>query len=320
MRPIPLRRPQPPRSGLPGPGRAAVAAVAMLVILILALASPEPMHAQDTGWFPDRSAFAPLLADPQGPGFRGSFVLADRGDDSVWDPYEGSNVEAEVTLGHHFGVYRIQEEDRTRGRPAVDLGFEVAVFTRFFMESAQKDLIHADYRVGLPLAVAYRGWEARLEPYHYSSHLGDDFVRAVGTQPRLVDGEPKLFEQVSREGVELIVAHRPVPALRIYGGGRANYHANELAEESLARFGLEFDPGGGAGKGLGAWPFVAVDLQAAGNATGVSGTGAAGMLLRLPGQVLRLEARGHFGPTAIGQLRGRDVDERYLGLGLRLEL
>lgn len=324
MRPIPLHRPRPPRSGEPGPGRAPVGAAAMLVILALALISPEPMPAQDTGWFPDRSAFAPLLADPQEPGFRGSFVLADRGgssgwDPSGWDPYRGTNVEAEVTLGHHFGVYRFQEEDPTRGRPAVDLGFEVGVFSRFFMETAQKDLIHADFRVGFPLAVAYRGWEARLEALHYSSHLGDDFIRAVRTQPRLVDGERKLFEQVSREGVELIVAHRPVPALRLYAGGRANYHANELAEESLARFGLEFDPGGGAGKGLGAWPYVAADLQAADNATGVSGTGAAGMLLRLPGQVLRLEARGHFGPTAIGQLRGRDVDETYLGLGLRLE-
>lgn len=277
----------------------------------LAAAGPPAAAAQESGWFPDRSAFAPLLADPQESGFRGSFVVADRPDLAA---YPGSNIEAEVTLGHQFGVYRFQEEDRSRGRPAVDLSFEVGVFSRFFMESPQKDLIHVDYRVGIPLALAYRGWEARLEAVHYSSHLGDDFVRIARALRRA-----GLFDQVSREGVELIVAHRPVPALRLYAGGRANYHANELAEESLARFGVEWDPGGGAGKGLGAWPFAAVDLQAADNATGVSGTGAAGVLLRLPGQVLRLEARGHVGPTAIAKLRGHDLDETFLGLGLRLE-
>ena len=308
MRPIPLRRLQPPGSGEPGPGRASVTAVPMLLLLLgLALVlSPEPMPAQDTGWFPDRSAFAPLLAAPQEPGFRGSFVVTDRSDLA---DYAGNNVEAEVNLGHQFGVYRFQEEDR--GRPAVDLGFEVGVFSRFFMENPQKDLIHVDYRVGFPLAVAYRGWEARLEVLHFSSHLADDYLRQVGAQL-------EELEQVSREGVELIVAHRPVPALRIYAGGRANFHANDLAEERMARFGVELDPGGGAGMGLGAWPFVAADVQATDHATGVSGTGTAGVLLRLPGQVLRLEARGHLGSTAIGQLR-HATDETYVGLGLRLE-
>ncbi len=280
------------------------------LILGIAAAAPTDAAAQDAGWFPDRSAFAPLLADPQESGFRASFVVADRPDLAA---YPGSNIEAEVSLGHQFGVYRFQEEDRGRGRPAVDLSFEVGVFSRFFMESRTKDLLHADYRVGFPLAVAYGGWEGRLELLHYSSHLGDDFL----ARSEIVS--PASLRQVSREGVELIVAHRPVPAVRLYAGGRASFHANELAEESLARFGVEWDPGGGAGKGLGAWPFAAADLQAADHATGVSGTGTAGVLLRLPGQVLRLEARGHVGPTAIAQLRGRDLDETFLGLGLRLE-
>lgn len=287
--------------------RRSLGLLSFLLAICLTL-PPAPAAAQDTGWFPDRSAFSPLLAAPQEPGFRGSFVLADRTDLS---DFPGTNVEAEVNLGHHFGVYRFQEEDRSRGRPALDLGFEVGISSRFFMESPQRDLIHVDYRVGLPLALAYRGWEGRLEALHFSSHLADDYLRRI-------DADLEDLDQISREGVELILARRPAPGLRIYAGGRANFHSNELAEETSARFGVEWDPGGGAGRGLGAWPFLAGDVRATDHATGLGGTGTAGVLLRLPGQVLRLEARGHFGPSSIGQLT-HATDETFLGLGLRLE-
>lgn len=282
--------------------------ILLTVLPLLLLADARRAAAQDgVELFPARSAFSPLLADPREPGFRGSFVLADRPESGG---FEGRNIEAEVALGHEFGLVRFSEEDVERGVPEVTFSVEVGIFTRFFMESGQKDLINADFRVGAPLALAYRGWEARLEYQHFSSHYGDDFVARF---------EPPL-QQASRDGFALVLARRFRPALRAYVGGRANFHANPGIEDAAARAGLEWDPGGGSGQGLGVWPFAAFDFQYADNTEEVAGTGTAGALLRLPGQTLRLELRGHFGPSPMGQLAFVQNDESFVGLGLRFEL
>ena len=69
------------------------------------------------------------------------------------DSIDGSNLEAQVAVGVRIPVVRFQEEGP--GRPAIDLGLEVAVFSRFFMESIEKEQIATDYRVGVPLGIRY---------------------------------------------------------------------------------------------------------------------------------------------------------------------
>lgn len=264
-----------------------------------------------TAWFPDSTAFRPLLAAPREVDLRGSLVVADRRAPAGAD-FEGSNLEAEVVLGHRIGVLRLQSA--AGGRPEIVLGFEVGVFNRFALETSEKDLIGVDYRVGLPLSLRAGGWSGRLVLLHVSSHLGDDFLTRFGF--------PEPRRQVTRDGLELTVARRLLPGLRVYGGGDLNFHANPGVERVAGRAGLEWDPAPGRtagpdGAGLQLWPFAAADFEATPETTGVAATGTAGLALRVGGMTLRLEARGHTGPSPLAHLDGRDED--FLGLGLRVD-
>jgi len=288
----------------------AVASLAALLPAGAGLRAQEPADAAaGTRWFPRGSPFPSLLADPREVGLRGSFILADR--PNLGD-YAGRNIEAAVAIGHRFGVVRFQSE--TARRPAVQLGFEVGAFSRFFMETAQKDLIDVTYRVGFPLSLAYRGWEGRLELLHESSHVGDDYLSRFGF-PRGPD------DQVSREGLEILVARRIAGAFRAYAGGDANFHANQEVERTDVRWGVEWEPLPPADRGLGArlaaWPYAAADFLLTEKNRRVAGTGAAGLGMRVQGVTVRLEARGHYGPSTMGQFR--NVSETFWGLGLRVE-
>lgn len=278
--------------------------------------------------FPDRTSFAPLLAAPREVTLRGGFVVADRdvepGPDDTFGDFEGANIEAEVALGHRVGVLRLRPE--TDRAPEVTLGFEVGVFTRFFMESSEKDLINADFRVGAPVSVRHGGWAGRLTLLHVSSHFGDDFVNRFGPPP----------SQTTRDGFELVLARRLTglaPALRIYGAGEWNFHVNRGVERTAGRLGLEWDgrpgPDGEEGRGAGpgkagapaadvvTWPYAGAEVRVTSRDQGVAGTGVGGLGLRVRGVTLRFEARGHFGPSPMGKLRFRD--ERFVGVNLRVE-
>lgn len=282
--------------------------------------APRPGDAAEAGvrWFPDTTAFAPLLAAPLEIGLRGAFLLADRPDleelsgaepaeGGLLGDFEGRNIEAEVALGLRLPVALFQRE--RPGRPSVALEFESGVFSRFFMETAQKDLINVDFRVGAPLSLGYRGWEARLELRHLSSHLGDDFAERFGAD---------LTRQFSEEGFELLVGRRLADrALRAYAGAEANFGISD--EEDVARTslrgGIEYDPGATRGEHT-VWPFAAFDLQVDQLTDRVSGTAVAGAAFRVGSAGFRLESRAHFGPSTMGRLR--EWDETFWGVGLRI--
>lgn len=321
--------PQVPRvKGAAGPaGR--LAAVSLLLLPLPRPASARPMEAgapslpiavsADTArgrsgptrggevrWFPGRTAFAPLLAAPGEVGLRGSFVYVDRGDRF----YRGRNLEADVEIGHRIPVVRLQPE--APGRPELAIGFEVGVLSRFFMQVPQKDLIDSDFRVGAPFSARYGGWEGRLTLLHVSSHLGDDFIARFA---------PPLGE-VTHDGIELLLARRVPGGLRLYAGGDLNFHVNPAVERVAGQAGLEWDPGwrsprtGGSAAEPAVSPFGALDVQATPIAPGLAGTVAAGVTFRVAGRELRLDARGHWGPSPLGQLR--TVRESFWGLGLRV--
>lgn len=324
-------------SGPPG-WASALAALALSAIATgpLAAVQPVPSAASATPggqagsdgaeWFPSRSSFAPLLAAPREVALRGAFLAADR--EEVPGDFRGTNLEADVALGHRLPVVRIQRA--REGRPELTLGFEVGVFTRFFMETPQKDLIAADFRVGVPLSTRWGEWRGRLTLLHVSGHLGDDFVDRFGSPAR----------QMTRDGLELLLARRLGDAVRLYGGAEWNFHVNEGVERAAARAGVEWDPdpGAGAGRsspsaggavhpddtggssdgsGVEAWPFAAGDARVTSLTEEVTGSAVGGLAVRVEGVVLRVEARGHVGPTALGELRTRD--ETAVGLGLRVE-
>lgn len=273
----------------------------VLVLAGLLLALPSAASAQER-LFPGESLMPRLDAGPLAPISRGAFVLADRPDSD----FAGRNLEAEVTLGHALPVLLMQPE--AEGRPALGLDFRVAVFSRFFMETPTRDLVAADYRVDIPFTFRYEAWEGRIGYQHYSAHLADDFVRRF---------EPPLFQH-SRDGFEAVVARRvPAADVRLYLGGRYAFHANPGVPESAAKAGVEWDPGDAREASSGAWPFLAADVEVRDDTDGLATTAVGGLRVRIRNQDFRLEARGHAGPTPMGQLEG--TDETFVGLGLRID-
>jgi len=253
-------------------------------------------------WFPDEPAFTPLLAAPREVGLRGSIIGADRPDAG---DFEGTNAEAEVSIGHRIPVVEVQSETATR--PRVVIGFEVGVFSRFFLETSTKDLINTDFRVGAPVSLRFKEWEGRAELLHVSSHIGDDFLRRF----------PTPGGQVSRDGFEFLLARRFLHGARAYLGLDYNFHVNEGVERSAARGGIEWNPHSVSHRRRLAWPFAAADFQLASKANRLAGTGSAGVLFDVNGKEISLELRGHFGPSPMGQLR--NTDENFIGIGLRVK-
>ena len=281
-----------------------------LVILCLVPLGPMaavPVAAQGVSrWFPDVEPFKPLIAAPREVQVRGSFVYANRPDGG----YDGGNIEAEVVVGHSLGIVRL-DDGSTQDR-AVTIGVEVGVFSRFFMETPQKDLINSDFRVGFPISIRSGSWEYRFMIRHFSAHLGDDYIVRFFDDTTLGG-----FTQTSKDGFEGLLARRLGESGRLYAGGEYNFHTNENMSRVGLRFGAEWDPVE-PGEGSGRWPFFAGDLEYTSFSEQLAATLVGGIALRVNSRLLRLEARARFGSTPMGHFR--ETDETYFGLGFALDL
>jgi hypothetical protein len=286
--------------------------LASLCLVTLVPLSPAPASAQlESIWFPDVEPFASLIATPREVQVRASFVYAARPGNLVdGDGYGGRNIEAEVAVGHTLGLVRL-DDGSAPGR-AMTLGIEVGIFSRFFMEAAQKDLINSDFRIGLPLSIRIGRWESRLTVRHVSSHLGDDYLVRF-----LEVSDLGGFGQTSKDGFEGIVARRVGESVRFYAGGDWNFHTNEKMSQATARFGGEWEPVQ-PGKDNGYWPFFASDFEYGSLSKQLGTTLVGGMVSRVSGQRFRLEARARFGSTPMGHFR--QSDETFYGLGFLLDL
>ncbi len=282
----------------------------MSALLFLALVGPSvrpaPLEGQETPrWLPGLRPFDPLLAAPRETQFRGSFILADRPD--ALD-YPGRNIKAEVVIGHSLDILRM-DGGSTIDR-AVTLGYELGIFSRFYMQSTQKDLINIDYRVGLPIAVRHDEWQVRITVRHMSSHVGDDYLTRFPESTLQRDGE---LLQRTKDGVEGLLARTFGGGGRIYAGGDLNFHINPRLSRGAFRTGLEWDPSG-SGADDRVWPFVAANLEYPSFTRNPGTTLVAGMGARVNGRLLRLEARGHFGSSPMMQMD--EMDESFFGLGI----
>ncbi len=263
------------------------------------------MGQETSRWLPGLRPFEPLIAAPRETQFRGSFVLADRPD--VMD-YAGRNIEAEVVVGHSLAILRM-DGGHTVDR-AVTLGYELGLFSRFYMESSQKDLINIDFRVGLPIAIRHDEWQVRITLRHMSSHVGDDYLTRFPESVMQQEGE---LLQRTRDGVEGPLARTFGSGGRIYAGGDFNFHINPRLSRAVLRTGLEWEPRG-AGTDDRVWPFVAGNFEYP-SFSGTPGTTlVAGMGAMVNRRLLRLEARGHFGSSPMGQIE--EAEEIFIGLGI----
>src|SRR5437588_700299 len=191
------------------------AAVRWLPVAVLAAV---PAAAQAPGPNPAPGAvFQPLLADPKEPQFFAAYL---------WErsprlaPRLGS-----VGFGQTIGV-------ATGGMWQVAIA--AAVFSQFNLARPTADLMNTDYRIGLPVTYRHAGLTTRLQLYHQSSHLGDEYM--VHANAQRVD--------LTFEAAELLLSQQ-LAAWRVYGGGEYLFtHSPADLRPGVLHGGVEYrEPG-----------------------------------------------------------------------------
>ena len=181
--------------------------------------------------FPQDSIHCPLLADPKEPRtfislLRGAFRTLD-------DPSGADTTIASVALGDSFGLVRWGGPNAGDG---VQLDVAGGIFAQFDFGAESKDLINADYVVGLPVTFRRSGFSTRVRIYHQSSHLGDEY---------LLRDERIQRENLSFESIELLVSQEAGP-FRVYVGGERLFRREpETLGAGLVHAGAEVRSGGG---------------------------------------------------------------------------
>jgi hypothetical protein len=257
--------------------------------------------------FPQDQTFCPVLADPKEPR---SFVSILRGTfRSLDDPSgQGTNI-ASVGLGDSFGLVRW-------GGPSAGEGVQVdvmgSIFAQFDLGSASKDLINADYIVGVPLTFRRSGFSTRMRLYHQSSHLGDEY---------LLREEDIERENLSFESVDILLSQEIGP-LRIYGGGERVFRREpDTVATKLFHGGLELRTGR-----AGPLQIVGgVDLKTTERhdwSPAISGRVGLEVMRSGPGghpaRLVTLMLEMYQGPSPYGQFFQDDIS--YVGVGLHFGL
>lgn len=247
--------------------------------------------------FPDRSIYAPYLADPRQSKTGTKLQFPVRHADE-------SHIKIENTLGTykplaHWG-------DPSKPDEEGELYLEAAAFSRFDTEEVW-DMDAVDYRFGFPFAYRYREMTAKLHIYHVTSHLGDEYISRTGAKRSSYHLEEAAL------GISWQVDHW----FRVYGEIGIGVYVGEDTGSGRAQVGAEW-----VGP---AWkhrlsPFAAVDLQTRNEIDwDVNGTFMAGLTARSKsgagGYRFALEYyRGHDQQTQFKENR-----EHYLALGIQAE-
>lgn len=148
-----------------------------------------------------------------------------------------------ATLGAILG-FRIRGSEGDRFQLAGALHGNGA--SRFDLQGKQNQFIEITYRAGFYVRARLDGVAARLELYHVSSHLGDEYLLATDVEPI----------SSSREGIELLVQVAPLSGLVVYGGPGWVVRSTLPYESTSVRFGADWE---GAGTGL--RPYAALDVH-----------------------------------------------------------
>ncbi len=169
-----------------------------------------------------KKLFDPLIADPRWPHFSMSYQY-----------YSNNDVMEKVaaaSVGDVFYVYTGDVPFSLGGQWQV--GFQASAFVIHDLGTSSWDQINNDYTFGL--AAAYRKEEisALLQVYHYSSHIGDEFLLNNDVEREVYD----------YEAVGLLLSNDVNEWLRVYGGSvfRFSRSPRDLDPWSI-QYGLEIE-------------------------------------------------------------------------------
>jgi hypothetical protein len=123
----------------------------------------EPFQAKRAS-LREKHLFRPLIADPRWPHFSIAYQY-------YIDDEELKNV-GFTSFGETLPLYR----EKAFFGGLWQIGIQAAVFAIFDLEASSKDLINADYWVGIPLSYRKKNVSSLVRLFHQSSHLGDEFL------------------------------------------------------------------------------------------------------------------------------------------------
>lgn len=181
--------------------------------------------------------FRPLLADPKQPQFYAIPFQPTRNQATGQ-----KRTIAAVSFGEYFGLATYQVGDHQKDPDAAcnrfQVGFSGAVFSQFDLGAASKDLINADYVIGIPISYRYSDFSFRFRPYHQSSHVGDEF---------LIANLPKGFQRLnySYEELEFLASYDRsfekafVNNIRLYSGGGWMFDTDPHLKSGKVQWGVE---------------------------------------------------------------------------------
>jgi hypothetical protein len=157
----------------------------------------EAERLPDSTFLPEGQLFDPLLADPRWPHFSAAYRYH-------LDDEELGSVGA-ADFGETFALYRAPMPFGGQW----EVGLQAGVFSIFDLTTNSKDLVNADYTVGLPLSYRTGAFSVLARLFHQSSHLGDEFLLRNRVE-RI---------NLSYESADLKLSYHFSPSLRLYGGG-----------------------------------------------------------------------------------------------------
>jgi hypothetical protein len=264
---------------------------ALLGFLCLA----APLGAQTAEPLPHGHLFEPLLADPKQPHFFAAWLW-------VTSPRLTGQVSS-IGLGEDVGLLR------SRGK-RWQVSVAAGVWSQFDMRTRSNDLINTDFLIGFPFTYRRGAFSARVQVYHQSSHLGDEFV--LNTQPTRVN--------LSFEALEVLLSREfGGGSVRVYAGGEDIFRREPgTLRPGLLHGGVEFRSGGVAVR-----PLAALDVKSTEERKWRVGWSARlGVEFQPAGTTtsrrLSVQLQAYAGPAPYGQFYVENV--KSVGVGLHLSL
>ena len=155
----------------------------------------------------------------------------------------------DTALGARAAIARLGTQNSRRPE-GLEADCEAAVFPRFSPDG-ERDLVSADFRIGIPLTYGVGPFQTKLAWYHLSSHLGDEFMLDNPSVKRI---------NYCRDAVVWGNSFYLTDDLRLYAEAEWAYHTDGGAEPWAFQFGVDFSPLEPLW-GLRGAPFVAVNTH-----------------------------------------------------------
>lgn len=266
----------------------------LLLLAAVPLAAQAPRLASQPKY---GEVFPPLLADPRAVTVSGSYYR-----------HRGRNA-FDLGLGKGWGLKRWRSGEDQSLLWEADL--EGLSYSRFRVESGRGEFETVDFQGALPVSLRRGDVAFQGSVFVENSHLGDDYIRRVGTAGSRYSGV----------GLRLLGSLEPRSWLRVYGGLARLLHSVPAPEKWSLQMGAEL-----TGEDLKLWrvptrPYAALDLQSR-ERTGwnIDAGLVTGAKFGAPenGRVVRAQAGLYQGRSAFRQFyRERD---HYAALSVILEL